>query len=437
MVRSCVASFSDEAALPKVIGERVDVRPKGPAAKEPLVIKVYASENRFHHETENAAKLWKKAGPDLKAHLGVPFYGGRVSADEIKAFFSFNGKVRKNKAALNLHSGDTAAFRVASCEGVLSKAGGEVLLKEARPARPLFMTVSPRYEADLRTMLGKKGKADKVVVLREALDAVSKLNKEAVWSDAFVDNVMFHEGRAMLIDLDYLRDPERLFHAGDDGKKKKGENDEKRAPRAPRFGPAELVVPEALAFTLEFERAHPEAATPVPQEAVAPVYHPKGLAALGARVEGAPYAHAEGKTRGEWMRDALLLEQAAASKPDAATTMGVVDALAKAFPKAGAKLTALRLRYDPYRLAMSILALEDEGGVAWEARDAHFVTSVLLGLVRVDAGLRLTAAEAVQWLDAYIKARPTPNSKPKKIVRSEVEPLGKPPKVIKALPVDV
>ena len=448
MVRSCVASFSDEAALPAVVGERVDVR-KGPSAKEPLVVKVYASENRFRHETENAARLWKSAGADLKAHLGVPYFGGRVAASAIKEFFNFNGKVRKNKAALVIHSGDTAAFRVADCEGALAK----VSLEEG--AKPLFMTVSPRYETDLRTLLGKKGKADKVAVLRDAFDAVAKLNQEAVWSDAFVDNVMFHDGKAMLIDVDYLRDPERLFFtpAPKKGGAKAAASEEApkdsppkeapkapmgdkphAAPRTPRFGPAELVVPEALAFTLAFERTF--TSPPVPEEAIAPAYHPKGLQGLAKRIDGQAYAHPEGKTRGEWMRDAMLLEQATVfgSSAPAAETVAVVDALASAFPKAGAKLSALRLRYDPYRLAMSILALDLEGGVAWEPRDARFATALLKGLVRVDAALRLSAAEAVAWLDAYIKARPDAIKVAKKVTIVEIEPLPRPPKTIKSIP---
>jgi len=424
MVKSCVAALPTEQT-PEVVGEKTVVRKTGPAAKEEVIVKLYNSESRFRNEMRNAQRLWADAGAALKPHLGVPYFGARTTAASVVDFFKFkNGKIGKNKAALNLHSGDTFAFKVGDCEATLAGAKHE----------NLFMTVSPKYETDLRSLLGKKSKVDKVEVLGKALGALAKLNEKSVWSDAFVDNIMVHDGRAMIIDLDYLREAERLFappRPAEDG----------RPPRVPRFGPAELVVPEALAFTLAAEKrlAPPQGAGPdgeaVPEEVVAPVYHPhRPGAALKVRVPDLPYAHPEGKTRTEWMRDSLLAEQAAFFPPEQALALvkpgGAVDALAAAFPADDAALAPLRLRYDPYRLAMSILLLGFDGGAVWAPADAVFVTRLLKGLAHPDVAQRLSAAEAAAWIDAYLlpknKARPVVKKAPAFDARN-VLPLPRPP----------
>ena len=486
MVKSCVASLGVEQT-PEAIGEKMVVRKTGPAAKEDVIVKIYTSESRFHHEMRNAQRLWAEAGAALKPHLGVPYYGAKTSTASVKAFFKFDdkkAKIGKNKDALKLHSGDTFAFKVGDCESALSGARNETL----------FMTVSPKFETDMRSLLGKKSKEDKVEVLCKAMTALARLNEKSVWSDAFIDNMMFHEGRAMIIDLDYLRDADRMFPIPNPDRSPQQQQQQRPprpgpasapapspapapaatpaaptpapapspvlptptpspvpeakaeesvvggwgAPRAPRFGPAELVVPEALAFALAFERRSAQSAEDaLPEDAIAPAYHPRRPGAkLAARVEGLTYAHPEGKTRVEWMRDAFVAEQAnlfpiadaiAAVKPG-----GAVDRLASAFPTDDKTLAPLRLRYDPYRLAMSVLLLGFEGGVAWDPKDAPFVTRLLKGLVHLDVAQRLCAAEAVAWLEAYMKARPDAAKKMKAGDLLAVPPLPRPPKAVKA-----
>lgn len=488
MVKSCVAALTTEQA-PAAMGDKVVVRKTGPVANEEVIVKIYNSESRFRHEMSNSQRLWTESSAALKPHLGVPYFGAKTSTDEVKKFFKIDkkGKITKNKAALNLHSGDTFAFKVSDCESTLSSAKNEVL----------YMTVNPKYETDLRTLLGKKGKEDKVEVLTKAFTALSRLNEKSVWSDAFVDNVMFHDGRAMIIDLDYLRDSERMFPEpqASDPHGPGGQSPQRRpppvaappppvapeapapspvqapsvapepavspepavasepaaspkpeatggwgAPRAPRFGPAELVVPEALAFALAFERRNntgaPNANEALPEDAIAPAYHPRRPGAkLSARVEGLPYVHPEGKTRVEWMRDAFIGEQSnlfpLAGAIAAVQPGGVVDRLASAFPTDVKTLAPLRLRYDPYRLAMSILLLTFDGGATWEPRDVPFVMQLLKGLVHADVTLRLSAADAVAWLEAFIKNRPAAIKKAASFSITEAAPMPRPPKTIK------
>ena len=420
MVRSCVATIS-EKNIPDHT-DRVMIRKTMPDAGEAVIIKLYSSEGRFRNEVRKNTELWNTAGAGLKPFLGTPYFGAKVTTEAVNEFFAFNAKkkqVEKNRDALKLHSGDTFAFKVKDCETTLA----------TNQHSSMFMIVSPQFDMDLRTLLSKKHKSDKIVALHKTFHALAKLNEKLIHADTFVDNIMFHEEAPKIIDLDYSRDVDRLYA---------------RPERPQRFGAAELIVPETVAFSGAFETAGNAPSEVVEEERVARVYHPKiAKGELKQRVEGYSYAHPEGKTRTEWMRDAATMELATLHPKEQVMDLfkqgGVSDVLKAAFvappedPSSiyadGSKnLKFMRDRYDAFKLALSVHLLHLESGHGIEPRDALFMARLLRGLTHPDITKRLSAAEADMWFEAYVKARPAEIKKaPVDVLKPQaVAPLPRP-----------
>lgn len=413
MVRSCVASLS-EKHIPAHVGDRLMIRKSMPDKGEPLVVKLYSSDLRFRREVDNGKKLWDSVPPGLKQFLGVPFYGATVATEEVKGFFGYNDKkqqVQKNRDTLKLQAGSSVAFTVDQCEKALAQGTKE----------NMYMIVSPRYDMDLRTVLSKKSKADKVEALCAVFGVLAKLNDKLVHSDPFVDNVLFEKDEPRLIDFEYLREGERLYA---------------RPERPQRFGPAELVVPEVVAYMAAFETLSRVPNEVVPEERVLPVYHPKTKARdLVPRIDGYAYAQPEGKTRVEWMRDGATVELAllfpvdevkavfATAIPALAARFATDPASKESVYADAAAMALMRARYDPFKLAMSIHLMSLESGIGLEARDAVFVTRLIKGLTHPDVAQRLSAAEAHAWLTAYAKHRPVAVKKAPSFAAASVQPL--------------
>ena len=397
------------------------IRKSMPEKGDQTVVKLYASENRFRHEVDNGKKLWSGVPAPLKQFLGVPYYGAQVATAQVKEFFGFNekkGQVQKNRDTLKLETGNSVAFTVDQCEKALAQGG----TREA-----MYMIVSPRYDMDLRTVLSKKSKADKVEALHKVFGVLAKLNEKLIHSDPFIDNVLFEKDEPRFIDFEYLRDSDTLYTRPEK--------------RQPRFGMAELIVPETVAFTAAFESLSRVPNEVLAEERVAPVYHPKTKARdLAPRIDGYAYANPEGKTLTEWMRDGSTVELATLFPAEEvkAAYSNAIPLLAARFAATDATaiysdapmMAHMRARYDSFKLAMSIHLLDLESGSGIEPRDVLFTTRLLKGLTHPDTAQRLSAAEAEQWLETYLKYRPVAIKKAPTFAAQAALPLPRPGKAV-------